>query len=603
MSADAKATFAIELKDESSGAANAAANSLGELKKAIDNDVKALREMQGALRNLKGGTGAAAQQATKLKDAITAQKAAIAQAQSRYLSMGGTFEATKEKTASFANGLATLGKELAASGGPVAGFGAQLASLSPLLASPLVLIGALITGLAALAAAYISTAVAIGRYAVASADARRSEALRLEGFRTLRTEFGRVTATANEMQGAIDRASDLTGIGRSEAEGYARSLARAGLSGEALAQALEGTALAAAVQGDRGAARFRAMAISAHLTGRSVSDLAETYRRRLGPIARRAMLSLDNQQRRLGLSLEALFRGVRIEGFLSAIDNITRGFSQTTATGRALKTILESLFNPLFDASESLGPIFRRFFQGLVIGALLFTIVLLRVRNALRNAFGGTELLSNTNAMWAALALGVAISGSLAVSLLIAAAAMTVLVVAGALVVGTFLAVGAAVGAALYELASFAYTLGGAFRSGGFAGLGAALIDGLVGGISSGYPRVDAVVTGLANQTAESFRRALGIHSPSRVFAEFGTNISEGVASGVNSSAGLAESAVGNMVAPPSSAAAGATAGNSFNIAELTVMLPPGGTREQAESFLEQLAQAFEGVSIEIGAT
>lgn len=596
------ATFAIELQDDTSGAANAAATSLSDLKKKIDDDVKALREMQRAMRNLKGESGTAAYK--KLKDMIAAQKTTIAAAQSKYISLGGTFgNVVKPKVETLSTKLGAFSKILKDAGGPAVGFGSKLSALIPLLTNPITLVVALTAATLAFAAALGVAALALGRFAVASADARRSELLQLEGFRTLRTEFGRVQASAEGMQAAIDRASDSTGIARSEAGRLARSFARVGFRGEALAQAVEGASLAAQVQGRRGEQRFRALAIQAALTGRSIEDVTRAYQARLGPIARRQMLSLTNQQARLRQGLDSLFRGVRIEAFLGAINEITRSFSQTTATGRALKTIIETLFNPIFDATGVLGPILRRFFQGMVIATLLLTIGFLRLRNAIRDAIGDRSFLSNQQLMNAALVAGIAVVVIFAAAVAamvtvfaLAAASIASFIAVVALVPSLVIAAGAAVGIAIAELVMW-------FQRTDFEALARSMIDGLVRGINRGVSSIRGAVTNLANQASGAFRSALGISSPSRVFAEFGANVSQGFAQGVDNTSALADDAVGNLIDSPTGAG---RLGGATSISIGDVNINAGETsdpRALAQSFVDELASVLEGVSVELGAT
>lgn len=62
------------------------------------------------------------------------------------------------------------------------------------------------------------------------------------------------------------------------------------------------------------------------------------------------------------------------------------------------------------------------------------------------------------------------------------------------------------------------------------------IVQGLINGISSMVGSVISTVTGIASQVAGAFKGALGIHSPSKVFTEFGVNISEGLANGIRDS-------------------------------------------------------------------
>jgi hypothetical protein len=75
---------------------------------------------------------------------------------------------------------------------------------------------------------------------------------------------------------------------------------------------------------------------------------------------------------------------------------------------------------------------------------------------------------------------------------------------------------------------------------GGFGAIGQGMAEGLIGGFQNGLAErmedFDAAIRSLP----EGARNALQIHSPSRVFAEIGTSIGEGLAAGIDASTGLA---------------------------------------------------------------
>ncbi|SUW59080.1 Phage-related protein [Burkholderia oklahomensis] len=66
-----------------------------------------------------------------------------------------------------------------------------------------------------------------------------------------------------------------------------------------------------------------------------------------------------------------------------------------------------------------------------------------------------------------------------------------------------------------------------------FTEFGGHLVDGLVGGISSGLGKVKDAISNMANSTVGWFKEKLGIHSPSRVFAALGGFVGEGAALGM----------------------------------------------------------------------
>ncbi|AQT48774.1 hypothetical protein [Burkholderia cenocepacia] len=78
------------------------------------------------------------------------------------------------------------------------------------------------------------------------------------------------------------------------------------------------------------------------------------------------------------------------------------------------------------------------------------------------------------------------------------------------------------------------------------AEFGANLISGLVNGITNGLGAVKEAITNVANSTVTWFKEKLGIHSPSRVFAELGGFIGEGAALGMaGEQRGVARAALG----------------------------------------------------------
>lgn len=600
---DPTAIFAIELKDETSGAANNAATALKRLKSTIDQDVKALSAMRKAMRNLKGGSGPFGDSIVKLKNQIAAQKASIASSQRKFLDLGGALDGASDKTKSLDGKMGALKGGLKGSGDALGGLGSSVARFSALLANPITLVLALVAALGAFIVATGAAVAALLRYGLAQSGARRSEALRLEGLISLRAQMGRTTASIGEMQTAIDRAQDATGLGRSQLEGYARQLTRVGLRGESLALALEGTAIAASVQGERGARRFRALAVSAALAGRSVRDLTDDYRRRLGPIARRQMLSLDNQSRRVRQGLQRIFSGLRIESFLGAISEITDQFSQTSETGKALKAIIEAVFQPLFSVSGTLGPIFRRFFQGMIIGALRVTIVFLRVRNAIRDAIGNRSILSNAQLMNAALAAGTLVVAGLAAGFAVLAVGVALVVAGFVLFTASVLAIPATIAAAAAALTVGFLRAVRFIRTINFRAIGAGIINGIRSGIQRGISRLTGSIRRVAMRIRNTFRRLLGISSPSTVFAEFGLNISRGLSQGIGAGQAQTDQAMGRLVQAPVGGGL-ASLGMSITIGEIVVNAgETSDPRALAMGIREALADVLEGVSIEVGAT
>lgn len=104
-------------------------------------------------------------------------------------------------------------------------------------------------------------------------------------------------------------------------------------------------------------------------------------------------------------------------------------------------------------------------------------------------------------------------------------------------------------------------TLGARTLWQGFTGLGAQLMDGLVGGIMGRIGAVRDAIGKAADSAIGWFREKLGIKSPSRVFMAAGHHLGEGAAIGISRSAALVQRASAGLTAAalvPGMAMAGA---------------------------------------------
>lgn len=599
MSSTPTSTFAIQLKDETSGPAAQAAGALEALQAQIEGDTKALREMQAAMRRLNSGTVTNVGAFKELRDRIDAQKTAVASAQARYVELGGTFRQLPKPIERTTNRLEELARTSQALPGPLGAIGSKLGNLRGVTAGGAIAVGvvAIAVGLVALAAAATAATAAIVKYALGQSDARRSELLRLEGLTTLRNRFAATTGNAAQMQSAIDRVSSSVALSRGEVGGFAEQLHRAGLRGADLDAALAGMATTAAVQGTAQANRFARMAAGAARAGRSVRALADDVRGRLGGIAARQMLSLEVQSSKLQESFGQLFSGLRIEGFLQKMSELGALFSQSTSTGRALKLLVERLLQPMIDALEWLMPIARRFFQGMVIGALILEQGILRLRLWLKKTFGGSDILGGIDAMEVALWAGVLVIGGLAGAAAGAALAMGALAATALLIAAPFIIGAAAIAGVVYA----GYKLVEWFQSMDWGQLGQSIIDGLVGSLRAGTTLVVQTVRGLADSAKDALTSALGIASPSRVFAELGEQIPRGMAVGIEAGAPVATGAVDEMIGAPA-VAGGAAATMQVTIGDVHIHAKTDDPTSLAQAFREQLTSILEGVAIQMGA-
>lgn len=615
------ATFAVNLGGDFSQKAGDDAQAADKLADALDNDMASLKSMQAALRNLSQGSLGATKEARALKEQIAAQKAAIGGTQAQLLQMGAglrrTGKATKESSLDSARGLQSMVEQLKGSSGAAGSMTRSVASLTAQLGKAGLYGAAALAVIAVVAvgSALTLATLALAKYALGVQDARRAEMIRLEGLTKLPSYFGIAAGKATDLQAAIDRVSAKVALGRDKIYGYAESLYRAGLRGKNLDAALSGTAIRASVLGEEMGAAFAGMAAGAALTGQSVIQLAKRTEQQLGGLARRQMLSFSVQLQKAKENLDALTRGVKIEGFLSGFATLTEMLSQSTATGRALKVMLETLLNPLFGDAEHGAPIVKRLFQGMVIGALGVTIAILKLRKWWRDSFGGMR--SDTN--WANVAVYVGIGAVVALTLTLVTLTATVLALgsAFAFVFGAtvltfglpFLLLGAAIAGVVYAFmwvlreANKFYQL---IKDVPWSEIGVEILQGILGPLA--YLWKAGKTLGL--QMVKGFKEAWEIRSPSRVAGVLvERDIAGGAIGGANRAGPRVGRAMGKMFTPSAadryydSPGAGRQGGRkALSIRELHVHTSSDDPKKAALEIYDELCTLLEGSAIEVGA-
>lgn len=580
--------FDLVLTDKVSASARSIAAGMRNVKGDIEAANARVRSMVEQLKLLKRNKEGNATAIAALQKRLVGEKAALR-------SLSNELKSLTERQKKDREERARMRQELTSLPGPLGAVARGFFSLQDAVDAPLGPLSLLVGGataaigiFVALSTAVLATGVAMARFALASSDARRSELLQLEGLTTLRNAYGIAAGSATDLQRAIDRVADSSALSRTEVAGMAQGLYRAHLRGQALRDALEGLSIAQAVQGDRGAQRFRALAVSAALAGRSVSDLTARYRARLGPIADRMALALPRQMDRLRESIASIFSGVRTEGLLRALHTIVSLFSASSVSGRALAQLVSVIFSPLFDSAERGAPTVRRFFLGMIIGAQRVVIGFLRLRDAIGEPFRRIrDSLPDVDL------LGVAIAGVTTLGYGLVGAMLVVSRIAGAF-------------QALREGAQEAFKA--MARVLGPQGA-TNLVDGFVGAVVAAIPGIGGVMAGFGRAAADGLRAALGIHSPSRVFAQLGSQVPRGFALGIERGSGDAAEAAAGMGTGSASAAAigGAVRGagsTSISFGDVHVHLASGGAdegREAARAFMDELGTALEQASIELG--
>lgn len=151
-------------------------------------------------------------------------------------------------------------------------------------------------------------------------------------------------------------------------------------------------------------------------------------------------------------------------------------------------------------------------------------------------------------------------------------------------IVLVFVAIAAAIGVAAYLIYRHLDTIKASFRSaitylsglwGEFKAMGGHLVDGLTNGILGKIAAIKDTITGLADKVVGWFRAKLGIHSPSRVFAELGGFMTAGLAGGIDRSGHAPVRAIGRVAAGVTTAAVAA-------ISPVSPVLSPAAATAQA---------------------
>ncbi len=673
--ADDVATFGFDI--DPSGAqqgASAAADAVAQLQDQLDEGTAALAEMSKAMRLLKGGDSTDIQAYKSLRDAIVAKKTSVSQLTAELLSQGKaqdvlrnkhreaqaqqkadaagarereklkkqetdaakkaeaerkkldaerakqqkeSLDALKAQHAAMADSARTLG-------GPLGGLLNTFKALKSVMGA-----GAMAAGAFAIAAAYLALAVAVGvavvaltRFAIVSANARRDELLQLEGLTKMRNWYGIAAGKATDLQHAIDGVSNKVHLGRGEINGMTEALYKANLRGEALKQGLEAVALATAAGGAAQGAFYQNMVVSAARSGVQVQRILDDARARYGELAARKMLSLDVQSAKFRENLDGLFRNVKIEGFLKALNSVAELFSQATVEGRALQQIVTIVLNPLIGGLEKGGPLAKRFFQGMILGGQELMITVLTIALLGKKTFGDI-LPKNIDTVGLALKAGkvavLALAGAVVGLGFVITAAMAL---AAAPLIGLAVIIGLPI-YALFKLVQAIKKVGDSFGV-DWGKLGLDLVLGLVNGILGGIPQVVSAVVSLGAAAKDALKKAWDSHSPSREFEREGLNTGSGAAGGIQRGIPQVEAAASELgraatIAykdsassseapdfprrkpddkPPATGAA--AAGNTYNVT-IHAETEEGG-RAAAKGFRAELGETLSGVAVSLGA-
>lgn len=292
-----------------------------------------------------------------------------------------------------------------------------------------------------------------------------------------------------------------------------------------------------------------------------------------------------------------------IAPFLTEVKDLFSIFAQAQPSGQAMKAGIGGFFKEVFALATKLVPMVKHFLLDMVIYALKAYIALKPIAKWFQ------ELLKNQTVMkilvGAFKVFGVVllvVAGALAVvvGLVVACwAACTALILAVYAAIGAFMALTEGAGKALADWLKSAASSAQEF------------ISGLVNGINSGVGAVVQAVKNLAGQAKDSFKKALGISSPSKVMMEFGGHVAGGAAEGISGGApevhaaskelaGAAAGGFANGGAASGGGRGGASSGVTLNVEKGAVTI--NGAGKSAEEITEaMLALVFERLALTQG--
>lgn len=332
---------------------------------------------------------------------------------------------------------------------------------------------------------------------------------------------------------------------------------------------------------------------------------------------------IDALSKRLDDNLKGLFSGLKLEGLLAGLDKLADLFNKDTESGRAIKAVLESIFQPAIDGVVELIPKVERFF-------LQFEIWTLKALIAIK-PFGSifvtiAEVIGVTIAVVVG-AFAVAAAAATALFALVAlpfVALVTAAVVAynffkdldfatlgGNLINGLVNGITGAAGFVVDAVKNLANGAIDWLKNLSLADIGANLIQGLIKGISGGAGGVVSSIKGVAGGAIDAATKAFDQHSPSKIFERIGVRNGEGLILGHEQSTEDVEQSMTNMAALPDVSApitstAGASSlsasgGITIEAGAIVINAPGGDAPSIGAAVREALLEVFEGNAAQLG--
>lgn len=393
------------------------------------------------------------------------------------------------------------------------------------------------TALIALSVAFVSSTVG-------AADTARTAGLAREAFAALSEETAAGVA-------AFDEVSAATGLVDKDLVALTKQLKAAEVSAADMPEALRAAALAERALGAGGAGEFIERLRAGEL---AVAGFAEEAKDKFGGIVAKQLRGLDAQAARASALWGKLFDGINIDPFLDAFGVLVGMLDKANPLAQTFGLAITG-------AIEMIGPMVLSAAYAVEAFALDFAIAAVKVYLFWKK-YGDEITAVLTGIGVALLALGVyyAVTNAAAVVALAstaagwvaagvaAAAAWVAMLLPAIAVIAAVAAVGYAIGQLIYYWDDVVE--GVKLIASDLYQVGVDLMLGLVNGISSTVTAVIDAVKNAVGSAIDAAKSVLGIASPSKVFAEIGTNTVVGFTGAVDSGAAVAQDSLAALVDP-----------------------------------------------------
>lgn len=561
--------FEMKMVDSMTAPLKAMGGELSQLESQLKSERKELAQMEAAMRSLNKASVVDIGTSRQLRDQISAKKDAVAGLVQQQVKLGSVGKVAEKDLSKLGKTFTSSASEAASADSAIAGMGAEL--------------GALVNPVTLAAGAFLGLGAALGFLLVKGVSLSLSAAQAKED---VEDSLSLVLDTQEAVESTYDGLSDIAdklGAPVAATQKMAESLALAGVeSKDTLLDAVDaiqtaskfsdvaGQKLQSIVEKAGAAGAFKLDAKALKGTGVSIKDvtaqlaadtgkgvkqveaemkagkisletgvqaLSKAVDVKLGAGAREKATGFDESITRIGNKMTKIFENVNIKPFEEALSRVVDLFDSTGDQAGLVQDVLDAVFKLMADAV----PYAEGLLLGLELALLNIYNATFPLRKALKEAFGGHDLLPSVQSMDDALMLVADAVGWVVTQLAelashkvilyglaLAAAAVIVpfvtLISLPYLLVAAFvalLAAGAKVESWLLGLGEEALTAG------------ANLVDGLVQGILDAGPKLLQSIKDLAGQGLDAFKSVFKIHSPSLVMAEVGENLGLGLEKGL----------------------------------------------------------------------